>query len=53
MAYTDWTFSKSKEFYEKLREHILESDEYEGVVLCDGMEYALSLIHISDNTRHY
>ena len=40
MAYTDWTFSKSKEFYEKLREHILESDEYEGVVLCDGMEYA-------------
>ena len=40
MAYTDWTFSKSKEYYEQLREHILESEEYEGVVLCDDMEYA-------------
>ena len=40
MSYTDWTFSKSKEYYQKLREHILESEEYEGVVLCDGMEEA-------------
>ena len=40
MAYTDWSFNKSKEAYKKLREHILESDEYEGVVLCDDMEEA-------------
>ena len=40
MDYTDCTFSKSKEYYEHLREHILESEEYEGVVLCDDMEYA-------------
>ena len=42
MAYTDWAFSKSREYYQILREHILESEEaiYEGVVLCDGMEEA-------------
>ena len=40
MAYTDWTFHESGDYYKKLREHILESDQYEGVVLCDDMEEA-------------
>ena len=40
MAYTDWTFHESGDYYKKLREHILESDQYVGVVLCDDMEEA-------------
>ena len=40
MTYTDWSFNKSREAYKKIREYILESDQYEGVVLCDDMEEA-------------